>query len=406
MGLPFFFLVVAVIIYVQASAFNTSAVETDVERRRLQSLGGLMGGGQSGGSNRRDIKKSTAKLERIKRLLRTIEAVPPPSNLKPDASSPPHTRKGPAIFAAAMSIDSTKADANMFVGTARKGGYDGDIVVAVLPNSRADFMEVLKKHKCIVYTVNPECTGDHHDKVCSFQGQDQKIKTSINMVRYYLYQWWGLRYDENALVMLSDFRDVLFQGNPFTYRTWEWAPPVSQLVVFQEAYPNKVIYRCVFNGGWIENCYGAEGLRRVGSNTVSCSGVSMGTRDAIVVYAHLITQQLDPRVRYGRNTTMTNKNCISLGMDQGFHNWLVYSGQLDKYMDIKVTNLALFPFFHFMSPFIHSFIHSFPISCRTRRGQSSQRPPFLQLTSYIFLSNSKGIPAGRGPCEHSWRFFR
>ena len=23
-------------------------------------------------------------------------------------------------------------------------------------------------------------------------------------------------------------------------------------------------------------------------------------------------------------------------MDQGFHNWLVYSGQLDKYMDIKV----------------------------------------------------------------------
>jgi hypothetical protein len=23
-------------------------------------------------------------------------------------------------------------------------------------------------------------------------------------------------------------------------------------------------------------------------------------------------------------------------MDQGFHNWLVYSGQLDKYIDIKV----------------------------------------------------------------------
>ena len=75
---------------------------------------------------------------------------------------------------------------------------------------------------------------------------------------------------------------------------------------------------------------------RVGSNTVSCSGVSIGTRDAIFVYAHLITQQLDPRVRYGRNTTETNKQCISLGMDQGFHNWLVYSGQLDKYMDLKI----------------------------------------------------------------------
>jgi hypothetical protein len=55
-------------------------------------------------------------------------------------------------------------------------------------------------------------------------------------------------------------------------------------VVFQEAYPNKVIYRCVFNGGWISNCYGEEGLRKVGSNTVSCSGVTMGTRDAILAY--------------------------------------------------------------------------------------------------------------------------
>jgi hypothetical protein len=39
----------------------------------------------------------------------------------------------------------------------------------------------------------------------------------------------------------------------------------------------------------------------------------------------------------GRNSTGEMKMCISLGMDQGFHNWLVYSGQLDKYMDLKVS---------------------------------------------------------------------
>ena len=55
--------------------------------------------------------------------------------------------------------------------------------------------------------------------------------------------------------------------------------------------------------------------------------------------AHLVTLQLDPRVRYGRNTTKTNDGCLSLGMDQGFHNWLLYSGQLEKYMDIKVLLL-------------------------------------------------------------------
>ena len=63
----------------------------------------------------------------------------------------------------------------------------------------------------------------------------------------------------------------------------------------------------------------------------------MGTRDAIVVYTHLMTQQLNPVVRYGINTTVTsNKGCMSLGMDQGLHNWLLYSGQLETYMDLKV----------------------------------------------------------------------
>jgi len=284
--------------------------------------------------NRRDMKKQNAKNERLRRLLHVIESSPRPDNFKKEPTSPEHNKNGPAIFIAAMSTDSTAGEVSHFAGTARKAGYDGDLVVAVLPNSKADFMAAWTKYKGIVYMVNPDCTGTGHDKVCSFKGQDKKV--SINMVRYFLYQWWGAIYNEGALIMLSDFRDVIFQSNPFLYRKWEWAPPVAQLVVFQEAYPNKVIYRCVFNGGWVENCYGTEGLKRVGSNTVSCSGVTIGTRDAIVVYAHLITQQLDPRVRYGRNTTKTNQNCISLGMDQGFHNWLVYSGQLDKYMDIKV----------------------------------------------------------------------
>ena len=84
--------------------------------------------------------------------------------------------------------------------------------------------------------------------------------------------------------MVSDFRDVFFQSNPFTYKVSEWAPPVAQFVAFQEPYPNKVIYRCPFNGGWIQNCYGDAGLKKVGGNTVSCSGVSIATRDALVVY--------------------------------------------------------------------------------------------------------------------------
>ena len=70
----------------------------------------------------------------------------------------------------------------------------------------------------------------------------------------------------------------------------------------------------------------------MGSNPVICSGVVMGTRDALLSYSSLLIAHLDPRVRGHRN----NK-CASLGMDQGLTNWLVYSGLLDRYTAVKVV---------------------------------------------------------------------
>jgi hypothetical protein len=53
-----------------------------------------------------------------------------------------------------------------------------------------------------------------------------------------------------------------------------------------------------------------------------------------------MTQQLNPSVRYGKDSLNqppnANQACSALGMDQGFHNWLVYSGVLRKYMTIKI----------------------------------------------------------------------
>lgn len=99
----------------------------------------------------------------------------------------------------------------------------------------------MKDNRATVYNIAAECLGTGHEQVCSLPGHDKKF--SINMMRFYLYSFWAKIYDPNALIMLSDFRDVFFQANPFTYRTFEWAPPVSQLVVFQETHPNKVINR-------------------------------------------------------------------------------------------------------------------------------------------------------------------
>ena len=56
--------------------------------------------------------------------------------------------------------------------------------------------------------------------------------------------------------------------------------------------------------------------------------------------SYLMVIPLIPEVRYpGIELTEEHRRpgCYgSLGVDQGFHNWLLYSGQLAKYLDVKI----------------------------------------------------------------------
>lgn len=235
--------------------------------------------------SKREIRRANIKTERMKKLVKLLEELPIPEEFVPQPWCKPHNPAGPVVFAAAMTSALRRADAKSFVGTLRKTGYKGDIVLAVLEDSGEQFIEALKSYDAIAYTVKPDCSGEGHGTLCNFKGQTEKF--SINMIRYHIYQWWATKYPSDTLIMISDFRDVFFQANPFEYKYSEWSPPSYQMVVFQEAFPNKVIYRCPFNSEWIRQCYGEENLRKVQSNTVSCSGVSMGTRDAILVYVSL-----------------------------------------------------------------------------------------------------------------------
>jgi hypothetical protein len=260
--------------------FNRSDTESydTFHRQNLRKLQSTTTLNQKFGSKRMKNKNA-----RSAKLLQSIESFPVPDYFKPDADSPSHNPAGPAVFTVAMG-GFLRFDAMMFAGSLRETGYKGDIVVAVQPNSDPRFMKVWKYYGCIIYTVSPNCTGEAHSRVCSLYAGDNSPAVSINMVRFYMYQWWARKYNSEALILVSDFRDVFFQANPFNYKPHQWAPPVAQFVAFQEPYPNKVIYRCAFNSGWISNCYGEEGLQKIGLNTVSCSGVSIATKDALVIY--------------------------------------------------------------------------------------------------------------------------
>lgn len=281
--------------------------------------------------------------------------------------SHPHVPTDQAIFACALSTTYIGKDAVFFAGTARKAGFTGDIVVAVLPNTNQGFLDKLKSYNVSVYLIPIECSG-HSDVRCKFKNA---ADFPVTLLRHYAYQAWAAKYPSNAYIMVSDFRDVLFQSNPFKNKFDDWGPANYDLVVFQEAHPNRVINRCPQTGGFTLGCYGKEAYRRISANTISSSGVVFGTRDAVIVYVRphlcllsphlalrltplalsyhhllpqtqLITEQGDAAVRtkQARDADaakpLTNKRCWGLGVDQAFHNYLLYTGMLGQYMSLRV----------------------------------------------------------------------
>ena len=55
----------------------------------------------------------------------------------------------------------------------------------------------------------------------------------------------------------------------------------------------------------------------------------------------MMIAQLDPNVR---KSDQEHRSCITKGMDQGLHNWLVYSGQLSRYED-RTTRVLEYLYF-------------------------------------------------------------
>lgn len=239
-----------------------------------------------------------------------------------------------AIFSCALSASYMPKDARQFVGTARKAGFAGDIVVGVIPGASQLFLDALKKYNASVYTVSTKCSGKM-DIRCTVPGFTD---LPVTLLRLKLYQIWATKYPSSAYIMNSDFRDVIFQANPFKYKFSSWGPDAYELVLSQEPHPNRVINRCPRIGGYVLNCYGKQVYHQLGSATVSNNGVVLGTRDATIVYNHLILEQLDPATRHtGINATgSADKHCYSFGMDQAFHNYLLYTHRIAQLLNIKV----------------------------------------------------------------------
>ena len=264
-------------------------VEGVTTARRLQ-------GTTYGASQLQSLVRPLDRFEKFHRVLSLAEkAQPLPFTLTHNPRSFPTVRTHNAIISIALSETYYHKDAMNFVGTARQAGFVGDIVVVVLPTARKDFVEALIQYNATIFTLDgATCTGKS-DIRCTLPASSSGAtllsnggtnEIPVTLLRFFLYQSIvHANYNGNVLVMLSDFRDVIFQSNPFRSKhIHSVLERDDQIMVFNEHHPNRVLNRCAQHIHLVRTCYGDDMLRRFGAQTISSSGVVIGQRNALLTY--------------------------------------------------------------------------------------------------------------------------
>ena len=120
--------------------------------------------------------------------------------------------------------------------------------------------------------------------------------SSVAIIRHYLYLSWLQHYSEDSLISVLDFRDTVFQSDPFVYLEGLIRQGDStELWLSGEHMPYKRIRNCVFNTGWIRDCYGRAESDKWGPYTVICSGSIFGTKRGMEVFETRLLQEVSKR---------------------------------------------------------------------------------------------------------------
>lgn len=122
---------------------------------------------------------------------------------------------GDAIFALACNYP--KEYYQRFVGSLRKFGYNGDIVLAVSPpeKMKPGVGDYMKETKVVAYGFEVDCEGTDNCKLKDeFLGYpDPRPYRTFANIRYALYEYWMRQYTAQSYILILDFRDTFFQGN-------------------------------------------------------------------------------------------------------------------------------------------------------------------------------------------------
>lgn len=241
-----------------------------------------LGFGSEDENSLRALIRPENKLEVLQKLLATRQPVAQQYKLDVvhDPKSAPIRSFNNVIITCALSTTYISLDATRYLGTARKAGFIGDIAVAVLPNSDSKFLASLVRYNASIFTVGSSCSGKSNI-LCKFRGKDDM---PVSLLRFFAYQEIISKYSSISKVLMTDFRDVFFQSNPFKQKYVAQMSKPNDIFFFQEPHPNRVINRDAQNLYYISLCYALDVTRWVATNTHSSSGAVMASRDAALAY--------------------------------------------------------------------------------------------------------------------------
>jgi hypothetical protein len=141
-----------------------------------------------------------------------------------------------------------------------------------------------------------------------------RLIDTINNSRYFWYlAWLQAQNSTYSKVMLTDVRDVVFQRDPFDFDFGE------EVCFFLED-SSRTIGTCPYNSDWFGIAFGAQTLSKMEHSRISCSGTTIGSCSAVLLYLQTMVKHL----------MCLNSRALVPGIDQAVHNYILYSGLLDN----------------------------------------------------------------------------
>lgn len=112
-------------------------------------------------------------------------------------------------------------------------------------------------------------------------------------------------------VILSDTRDLVYQGNPFDHLSGDQLDLTTEVKTIQECRD--------WNTRWVLNMYGKEVFETVKDQKIICGGYMCGKRDGVIRLCELMVEEADnyPRTIPGHPPIFVDQSAMNVFYKQG-----------------------------------------------------------------------------------------